>query len=81
MNEIYTGTYTYATLPLNFTYEFVDGTATKCCVVWVFLIEDLLNNALRKHGNISNFTYRLLSPEQWSSVPQCCRYIPQSLLI
>lgn len=78
MNEIYAGAYKYAILPLNFMYEFADCTATKCCVV---LIEALLSNALRKCGNISKSAYHLLSPEQWSSVPQCCRYSPQSLSI
>lgn len=29
MNEIYEGAYEYSILPLNFMYEFVDGTATK----------------------------------------------------
>jgi len=84
MNEICTGAYKYALLPLHFTYESVDGTATKrkCCVMCIFfLIEDLLSKALRKRGNVSNSAYRLLSPEQWSSVPQRCRYTPQSLSI
>lgn len=38
MNDVYTGTYRYAILPLNFKHEFVDDTTTKISAVVLFVL-------------------------------------------